>query len=144
MNLGHMGPIAALAVCLSGRLLGQSRQQIRLGIIENLQVGNLQADIVSYLGRACVRIANTGAQDSGYGEGLAIVRGTSFRNGTIEVNLSGEIAPDAPPQLRGFVGIAFRVKDRSHFELFYIRTRNGRSENQLQRNHSTQYMSIPG
>jgi len=143
-NLRHARLIAVLAMCLSRGLLGQSAEQIHLDAIENLELGNLKADIVTYLGRACVRIENTGAQDSGYGEGLAIVRGTSFRDGTIEVSLSGDTAPDAPPLLRGFVGIAFRVKDRSHFELFYIRPKNGRSEDQLQRNHSTQYMSIPG
>jgi hypothetical protein len=49
-----------------------------------------------------------------------------------------------PPLARGFVGIAFRVVDRSRFERFYIRPKNGRSDDQLQRNHSTQYISIPG
>jgi hypothetical protein len=73
-----------------------------------------------------------------------IVRGTSCRDGVIEVDLSGDTAPDAPPQLRGFVGIAFHVTDRSHFELLDIQPRNGRPEDQLQRNHSTQYMSMPG
>jgi hypothetical protein len=41
-------------------------------------------------------------------------------------------------------GFAFRVKDRSHFECFYLRPKNGRSEDQLQWNHSAQYMSVPG
>ena len=91
-----------------------------------------------------MRIANAGAQDSGYGEGLAIVRGTSFQDGAIEVVLSGDTAPYALPQMRGFVGIAFRVSDRSHFECFYILPKNERSEDQLQRNHSTQYISITG
>jgi hypothetical protein len=36
------------------------------------------------------------------------------------------------------------VVDRPHFERFYIRPKNGRSEDQLQRNHATQYISIPG
>ena len=48
-------------------------------------------------------------------------------------------------ELRGFVGIAFRVsEDESRFECFYLRPKNGRSEDQLQRNHSAPYMSIPG
>lgn len=34
--------------------------------------------------------------------------------------------------------------DRLHFECIYIRPKNGRSDDQLQRNHSTQYISIPG
>jgi len=63
----------------------------------------------------------------------------------MEVNLSGDTAPGAPPNARGFVGIAFRITaDRSHFECFYLRPKNGRAEDQLQRNHSVQYISIPG
>src|SRR5262249_580620 len=65
--------------------------------------------------------------------------------GTIEVDLTGDTAPDAAENLRGFVGIAFRVApDASRFECIYLRPKNGRSQDQLQRNHSTQYISIPG
>ncbi|WP_083350369.1 hypothetical protein [Terriglobus roseus] len=40
---------------------------------------------------------------------------------------------------------AFRVSaDRSRFECLYLRPKNGRAEDQLQRNHSTQYISLPG
>jgi hypothetical protein len=134
-----------LAGYLSGRLSGHLSQEIRLDSLEKLELHHLKAEIVTYRGRAAVRIANTGAADSDYGEGLAMVRGASLQDGTIEATLSGETAPDAPPELRGFVGIAFRVVDRSHFDCIYIRRpRNGRSEDQLQRNHPTQYISIPG
>jgi hypothetical protein len=52
---------------------------------------------------------------------------------------------NAAAQARGFVGIAFRVSGNgSHFECFYLRPKNGRAEDQLQRNHSTQYISVPG
>jgi hypothetical protein len=144
MNLRHVGSIAILAMCLSGRRPDQSSWEIRLDAIEKLELHHLKADIVTYLGRAAVRIANSGVLDSEYGEDLAIVRGVSLRDGTIEVTVSGDTTPDAPPELRGFVGLAFRVTDRSHFECLYIRPKNGRSEDQLQRNHSTQYISIPG
>ncbi len=143
MNLSSASSIAVLTVCLSARLVAQSTQEIRLNT-ESLDPGNLKPETVTYRGRSCVRIENTSAQDSDYGGSFAIIRGTSFRDGAIEVDLAGDTAPDAPPQLRGFVGIAFHVTDRSHFELFYIRPKNGRSEDQLQRNHSAQYMSMPG
>ena len=43
------------------------------------------------------------------------------------------------------MGIAFRVPDdASSYECFYLRPKNGRAEDQLQRNHATQYVSIPG
>ena len=43
-----------------------------------------------------------------------------------------------------FIGIAFRSRsDATHYELFYIRPGNSRSSDQLQRNHSVQYVSLP-
>jgi len=105
VNLRHVISIAILPVCFSESLLGQSPQDFRLDAVEDLELHNLKADVVSYLGRTAVRIANTETQDSGYGEGLAMVRGASLQDGTIEATLSGDTAPDAPPQLRGFVGI---------------------------------------
>jgi len=144
MNLGQVRSIAVLAVCLFGSLPSQCSQEIQLESIEKLELHHLKGDIVTYRGRTAVRVANTGALDSDYSEGIAIVHGASLRDGTIEATVSGDTAPNAPPQLRGFVGIAFHVRDRSHFECFYIRPKNGRSEDQLQRNHSTQYISIPG
>jgi hypothetical protein len=67
-----------------------------------------------------------------------------FHNGTIEVDVAGKPGINAPPYARGFIGIGFRTaKDNSQFEGFYIRPTNGRSEDQLQRNHSTQYFAHP-
>jgi len=144
MGLRRLFSIGVLGACLFAELLGQSTQKNPLDALERLDLGSLKADAVIYRGRRAVRITNPQAHDSDYGEGLAIVQGVSFRDGTIEVTLSGDTAPNAPPEFRGFVGIAFRVIDRTHFELIYIRPKNGRSEDQLQRNHSTQYMSMPG
>jgi hypothetical protein len=75
---------------------------------------------------------------------LAIIPRTSLQDGAIEISLSGDTTADALAEARGFVGIAFRVSgDGTHFGCFYLRP-NGRSEDQLQRNHSTQYISVPG
>jgi hypothetical protein len=145
MDRRHVIAIAVLSMCLCSRLPAQSPREVRLDTLERLDIpSNLKADIVDYRGRAAMHLQNTRSPDSSYSEGLAIVRGASLQDGTIEVSISGDTAPDAPPELRGFVGIAFRVTDRSHFECIYIRPKNGRSEDQLQRNHSTQYISIPG
>jgi hypothetical protein len=83
MNLGRMSSIALLAVGLSGRLHGQSPQVIRLDAVEALELHHLKTDVVTYRGRTAVRIANTGVLDSGYGEGLAIVRG--YRSATAQL-----------------------------------------------------------
>jgi hypothetical protein len=92
-----------------------------------------------------MRVSDAGPQGLDDAGRLAVIPGSSFQDGTMEVNLSGDTAPGAPPNARGFVGIAFRITaDRSHFECFYLRPKNGRAEDQLQRNHSVQYISIPG
>lgn len=66
-----------------------------------------------------------------------------MQDGAIEVSLSGDAVPDVPQDSRGFVGIAFRVAgDPPHYECFYLRPKNGRSEDQLRRNHSAQYISV--
>jgi hypothetical protein len=67
-----------------------------------------------------------------------------FGNGTIEVMLLSRLLPTADASARGFIGLAFRInKDNSRFESIYIRPTNGRAEDQLRRNHSTQYFSYP-
>ena len=42
-------------------------------------------------------------------ETLAMLDGVEFGNGTIEAEIAGVPAPDAPEGARGFVGFAFRV-----------------------------------
>lgn len=67
-----------------------------------------------------------------------------FSDGVIEVCVRSRLLPDAPAYARGFIGVAFRVnEDDSAFEGMYIRPTNGRSEDQLRRNRSTQYFSFP-
>jgi len=134
---------AILATCLSGQLLSQTSREVSLNA-DRLKLHNVKADLVTYRGVPALRITDTapaGVDDAGR---LAMIEETTLQDGTIEVNLAGDTAANASPSQRGFVGIAFRVTDASHFECFYTRPKNGRSEDQLQRNHSTQYISVPG
>jgi hypothetical protein len=67
-----------------------------------------------------------------------------FSDGVIEVSVHSRLLPDAPAFARGFIGVAFRInEDDTAFECMYIRPTNGRSEDQLRRNRSTQYFSFP-
>jgi hypothetical protein len=123
----------------------QSTQNVPTLSVDRLELRNVKGEAITYKGYPAVRLMDVGAPDLGDAGRLAIVRGTSFTDGTIEVDLTGDTAPDAAENLRGFVGVAFRVAtDASRFECFYLRPKNGRSQDQLQRNHSTQYISIPG
>ena len=82
------------------------------------------------------------APDAANGSSYAIVKGASFRDGTIEVDLAGKPAAGAGAGARGFIGIAFRLQDNK-YEYIYLRPTNGRAEDQVRRNHSTQYGSHP-
>jgi hypothetical protein len=73
------------------------------------------------------------------------VSGTALQDGTIDVDLAGRPAAGSAEGARGFVGVAFRVQPNdAAFECFYLRPTNGRADDQVRRNHSTQYVAHPG
>jgi hypothetical protein len=140
VKLLKVSVLTAIAAGCCGALFAQ----VALTNMDRLELHNVKAEPVNYQGRSAVRITDADIRVDDAGR-IAVLRGMSFQDGTIEVTLSGDTAPNAAPELRGFVGIAFRVApDASHFECFYLRPKNGRSQDQLQRNHSTQYISVPG
>jgi hypothetical protein len=136
-----------LIFCALAAMLGISQAQMRSVPIEplaRLKLQNVKAETVKYQGRAAVRITDAGADGLPDGARLAIVAGTAFEDGVIEADLTGDALPGTPDTVRGFTGIAFRVApDGAKYECFYLRPKNGRSEDQAQRNHSAQYMSVP-
>lgn len=72
------------------------------------------------------------------------LEGVEFGDGTIELELSGEPGPGASEAARGFVGVAFRAgEDGKGMEVVYLRPTNGRAGDQVRRNHSVQYESLP-
>ena len=51
---------------------------------------------------------------------FARLKDIAFLDGIIEVEVAGRPLPDAAPDARGFIGIAFRIQeDLSKFECFY-------------------------
>jgi hypothetical protein len=136
------------AVLLPCRLAAQT---FLLDSTKGLQPHDVTVDSVTYQGRKAVRMlpavaanAEMAARRNDEGGGIAILPGTAFHNGTIEVELAGKPRPGASPDARGFVDIAFRVAaDPSKYECFYVRPTNGRADEQVRRNHSTQYISMP-
>jgi hypothetical protein len=75
---------------------------------------------------------------------FARLDGITARNFEIEAIVAG--APiDYTSDARGFVGVAFRISENSdQFDAIYVRPTNARAEDQLRRNHTTQYISRPG
>jgi hypothetical protein len=96
---------------------------------------------VTYQGQKALRLD----EEKNYnGEALALLTGSEFADGTIDVDLAGLPAAGSDAGARGFVGIAFRATPHAAaFDCFYLRPTNGRADDQLRRNHSTQYTSMP-
>lgn len=117
-----------------------------LSSLDNLELINVRAEVVDFNDRRGIRALQ---KDESVGEKgletLVLISDVLFRDGTIEVELAGEPAPDSPEGSRGFIGIAFRVQKSEPFayEAFYLRPTNGRAEDQFRRNHSVQYVSHP-
>ena len=138
-----------LGICLTllilPPLLGQSKTY-PLTSLDGLDFHNTKAEVIDYKGKKCIQITQKDASVLEQGlETLVILPATNFTNGTIEVELAGEPAPGMPATSRGFVGLAFRLKrtEPITYESMYLRPTNGRSDNQLMRNHSAQYISHP-
>jgi hypothetical protein len=107
--------------------------------VGRLELRNVRAEAVQYRAAAAVRLV--GATD---GDGMAVIKGSRFHDGSIDVDVAGAPGKGAAGDARGFIGICFRMQsDGAHFETFYIRPTNGRAADQLRRNHSTQYTSSP-
>jgi hypothetical protein len=78
---------------------------------------------------------------------MAVLRDSDFKDGTIELDVAGSrrAGYSTVEDVRGFkgvIGMSFRV-DGKKSETFYVRPENSRLENQLFRNRSTQYESMP-
>jgi len=115
-----------------------------LDTTKNLTTIGGTAESTMYRGRHAVHLAPTPDTANTDGDMLAIVTGPDFKNGSIELEVAGSPRPGTPADSRGFIGLAFRVQDKDgKGEYFYLRPTNARCEDQLRRNHSTQYVSAP-
>ncbi len=108
--------------------------------LDRLELHDVKAEAANYEGKPAVRV--DALPNAANGASYAILKGSRFHNGTIEVELAGKPAANAGPGARGFIGIAFRVQG-NRFEYIYLRPTNGRADDQIRRNHSTQYAAYP-
>ena len=109
-------------------------------LTQQLEAHGVTVDDGIYRGRKAVRVES--ASDASNGSSYAILKSIAFRDGTIETDLAGKPAANAGPGARGFIGVAFRLRD-GKYEFIYLRPTNGRADDQVRRNHSTQYSSWP-
>ena len=115
-----------------------------LDSLTGLEAKNIKMEAANYRGRRCVRLLDQPSTAGPAGQSAAILTESDFGDGPIEAEVAGSPRSGAIEAARGFIGIAFRVQPKGdRFECFYIRPTNGRADDQLRRNHSTQYVSEP-
>jgi hypothetical protein len=106
--------------------------------IASLETQKLNAAVMTYQGKQATRLSDRDGDG-----GIALLKNSVFKDGTIEVELSGKPSAGSFAGARGFVGIAFRIQAGGKYECIYLRPTNGRADDMLRRNHSTQYVSEP-
>ena len=109
--------------------------------VDRLTGKNVSIAQTTFKGRSAIQLIAT--PDAANATSYAVVKDTSFLNGTIEVDVAGQPAAGAGTGARGFIGIAFRIQGDGRYEYIYLRPTNGRADDQVRRNHSTQYSSHP-
>ena len=130
---------ASLTCALGVGVLGA--QRTTLPSLDQLELRGVTAAAVTHDGRPAVRLLEV---DGGRRGGMAMLAGVRFTDGTIELDVAGRRGPHAVSADRGFIGVAFRVRgDRETYEYVYLRPDNGRADDQVRRNHSTQYAAQP-
>ena len=143
--------VAASVTLCAGAALPATPQTFHLDTAQGFTLLNVQAEAARFGGKRGLRVTLSDeagkrlqADPKAPLETLAVIDGTDFSDGVIEVEIAGAPVAGAPEGARGFVGIAFRVRpDQRTYDAFYLRPTNGRSDDQLRRNHAAQYVSHP-
>jgi hypothetical protein len=87
-------------------------------------------------GRRVLRLSPIGGNRPGSNVAMALVGGTDFAAGTIDVDLEGS-------EQASFLGVAFAVADAGHYEAVYFRPFNFRAPDAGHRAHAVQYVAWP-
>jgi len=135
--------ISSVLLISSHVLLAQAdkTQSWTLYDADQVEIQGVKASPSTYNGKKALRVDHVQGEGEAH---YAKLLDCDFSNGIIELELAGKPGENAGQGARGFVGLAFRIADdNSHFECFYLRPANGRANDQLRRNHSTQYISFP-
>jgi hypothetical protein len=146
-NLYAAALAALLSMAMSGAFAESNTFTLALDDASQVQSHNVTTTATSHRGSHALQVRLAGSYRGPDMDTFAFVPGLDFHDGTIDVDVAGSPLPSALPGARGFVGIAFRIDASGGSfacEGIYIRPTNGRAEDQVRRNHSTQYFSYPG
>ncbi len=101
---------------------------------EKLEAVGVSMSLDKLDGKSVVQVVKDSAIRADDEPTFARLKGSSFTDGTIEVNVLSRLRADAPAHARGFIGVAFHINDsNSKFECIYIRPTNGRADDQIQK-----------
>jgi len=137
MNRPPVSTIAVTCAAIAAMLIVPLAAQT----VDQLTGTNVSIAQVTFKGRSAIQLI--AKPDAANASSFAVIKDASFRDGTIEVDLAGQPAAGAGAGARGFIGIAFRIQPDGRYEYIYLRPTNGRADDQVRRNHSTQYSSHP-
>ena len=137
--------VPSLLVSMAACPLSMDAQQIPLSELSQSKFKSATAEVTTYHGSPALKLIPKKQTDPGFVPGgpLVILNNVHFRNGEIDVDVAGAPAKGADESARGFIGVAFRVQSESRFEIIYLRPTNSHADDQLRRNHTTQYSSDP-
>lgn len=104
------------------------------------QARNVTVALTRLHGRAAVELRPVASGPEA--ESYLAVKDAEFQDGEISLDIAAEVLPGADASVRAFAGLGFRSEFPA-YEAFYLRMLNGRARDQIQRNHSAQYISHP-
>ena len=126
----------------------QSVAKLRLDSTTKLDLINADIKWVEYRGRHALHVVPLPGHEHAVNEVMvAVLAESDFKDGTIEVDVAGArrqgySTVEDERGFKGVIGVSFRMQEQKA-ETFYVRPENARLENQLFRNRSTQYESMP-
>jgi len=131
--------IAIQTACLA------ETRKISLSDLMHSKLTSATATVTMFRGSEAFRLIPKKTDEAGFAKGgpLAIIKGVRLHDGTIKADVAGSPAKGADESARGFIGICFRVQSDSRYEIIYLRPTNSHADDQLRRNHTTQYSSEP-
>jgi hypothetical protein len=144
MQLGAV--VLLLTVCLGlfSSFAADKMETYPLTSMDRLKVSHVVAKPTAYRGRDAVQVKLAPGPYAGPDRNTFVyLSEIDFHNGVIEIDVAGALATEAGQDARGFVGIAFRIAPDLSSEGIYLRPTNGRANDQVRRNHSTQYFAFP-
>ncbi len=126
-----------------------SRSTPALDSTTKLELRNARIQWADYRGRRALKLAPLPGHEHAVNEEMtAILTQSDFKDGTIELDVAGArragySKAEDESGFKGMIGVSFRVQGE-RAERLYVRPENARLDNQLFRNRTTQYESVPG